>query len=227
MTYLRFVCLFALTLSAAFAAFAQSPALQKGVSVKMAVTNHATPVPEADAEDAFIVAVTADGTTYLGVSPTTVAELAEKVRSTPFKRGQGIYIKADARARWAFVRQVLAATQNPGIAPQILLTGQSESPRPGTLASPMGLEVTVGQAAASGSIATVVELRNSADQQPSPTVNGDAVDWSALESTLRRHFEKGDDKLILLKADERLPYAQVAQVIDMCRGAGAKVVVSD
>jgi len=37
-------------------AAAQSPALQKGVSVKLAVSTNATPMPDADNENAFIVA---------------------------------------------------------------------------------------------------------------------------------------------------------------------------
>jgi biopolymer transport protein ExbD len=68
-------------------------------------------------------------------------------------------------------------------------------------------------------------LLNSEQQKPLLTVNGDEISWSALEGTLRQHFQKGDEKVILLKADERLPFGQVVQVIDTCRATGAKVVV--
>jgi len=50
------------------AVFAQSGAnvpLQRGVSVQLAVTTNAVAVPNADRQDALIVALTADGTTYL------------------------------------------------------------------------------------------------------------------------------------------------------------------
>ena len=38
-------------------ACAQSPALQKGVSVQMAATSNATPMPAADNDDAWIVTI--------------------------------------------------------------------------------------------------------------------------------------------------------------------------
>jgi hypothetical protein len=112
--------------------------------------------------------------------------------------------------------------------PQVLLTGQSgqsESPQPGTMVSPKGLDVMVGPLP-SGSVATVLELRNSGQQPPLLTINGDETSWPALESTLRQHFQKGDEKVILLKADGRLPFADVARAIDACHSAEAKVVLA-
>jgi hypothetical protein len=50
------------------AVFAQSGAnvpLQRGVSVQLAVTTNAVAVPNADRQDALVVALTADDTTYL------------------------------------------------------------------------------------------------------------------------------------------------------------------
>jgi biopolymer transport protein ExbD len=90
---------------------------------------------------------------------------------------------------------------------------------------PNGLEVLVGPALPAGTVATVVQLLNSGQQRPSLSVNGDEISRSALEGTLTLHFKKGDEKVVLLKADERLPFEQVVQVIDMCRATGAKVVV--
>ena len=220
------VCLVISLLAAGVPAIAaQTPAMRKGVSVELAATGHASPMPDADSENAFVVAVTANGSVYLGASPTTVSELAEKARSTPFQRGQKLYIKADARTQWGTVLQVLHATRSDGIAPQVLLTGQSEASAPGMIVPPKGLDVMVGAASPAGSVATVIQVLDSGRQPPLLTVNDDEVSWSALESTLQRQFEKGDDKVILLKADASLPYARVAHVIDVCRGAEAKVVL--
>ena len=50
------------------AVFEQSGAnvpLQRGVSVQLAVTTNAVAVPNADRQDALVVALTADDTTYL------------------------------------------------------------------------------------------------------------------------------------------------------------------
>jgi len=49
----------------------QTPALRRGVSVQEAVTQHATTMPEADEDDAWVVAVTADGKLYFGADPVT------------------------------------------------------------------------------------------------------------------------------------------------------------
>jgi len=90
---------------------------------------------------------------------------------------------------------------------------------------PNGLEVLVGPSLPAGTVATVVQLLNSGQHRPLLKVNGDEISWSALEGTLRQHFQKGDEKVILLKADEQLPFGQVVQVIDMCRATQAKVVL--
>ena len=71
-----------------------------------------------------------------------------------------------------------------------------------------------------------MQLLNSGQALPLLRVNDDEISQSALESTLRQHFQKGDDKVILLKADTRLPFGQVVQVIDACRAAGATVVIA-
>jgi biopolymer transport protein ExbD len=76
-----------------------------------------------------------------------------------------------------------------------------------------------------GGVGTVVELLSSGQQRPSLKVNGDEISWSALEHTLRLHFQKGDEKVVLLKADEQLPFGQVVQVIDTCHATGAQVTV--
>ena len=91
---------------------------------------------------------------------------------------------------------------------------------------PNGLEVLAGPSLPAGTIATVVQLLSSGQPRPLLRVNGDEISWSALEGTLRRHFQKGDEKVILLKADEHLPFAQVVQVIDTCRATGAKIVLA-
>jgi biopolymer transport protein ExbD len=226
MKYVIEVCLVAFMLVGSGApSNAQSPALQKGVSVKLAATANASVMPDADNQDAFIVAVTENGSTFLGADPVSSATLREKVRSTPFKRGQNLYLKADARTPYATVLQVLQATYTGGMIPQVLLTTPSETPQPGTMLSPRGLDVMVGSLPSS-SVATVVQLRNSGQQPPLLTINGDEISWSALGSTLRQHFRKGAEKVILLKADGHLPFADVASAIDACRAAEAKVVLA-
>jgi biopolymer transport protein ExbD len=108
MSYLRFVCLLASTLTtgAVLIAVAQSPALRRGISVQLAVTNNAAPMPDADDEDAWIVTVAADGSLYFGTDPVTRAGLMDVMVRTPRNREQKLYIKADDRAPYADVEYV-------------------------------------------------------------------------------------------------------------------------
>jgi biopolymer transport protein ExbD len=228
MKYVLEVCLIAFTAaSTAPPTAAQSPALQKGVSVELAPTHNALPMLDADSEDAFVVAVTAKGSVYLGADLISVPELAERVRSTPLRRGQAIYIKADGRSPYGTVLPVLQATHNPGIAPQVLLTGQSESTPAGSIVSPKGLDVSVGSTLPVGTVATVVQLLPSGQERPLLKINDEQVSWAALASTLLRHFQKGDDKIVLLRTDLRLPFGDIVHAIDSCRAAGARVYLAD
>jgi biopolymer transport protein ExbD len=228
MKYAIAVCLMALT-SGIFAPSiaAQAAAMQPGISVELVPTHNASPRPEADSDDAFIVAVTAKGSVYLGVNSITLAELTEKTRSTPFRRGHALYIKADARTPYATVLEVLEATRTGGLIPQVLLTGQSASKASDTTTPPQGLDVSLGSAFPAGTVATVVQLLPSVEERALVQINHDQISWSELASTLQRHFQKGDDKLVLLRADVRLPFSDIVHAIDSCRAAGAKVYLAE
>jgi NDP-sugar pyrophosphorylase family protein len=113
-----------------------------------------------------------------------------------------------------------------GFAAPVLLTSQSQPSAPGNIVPPNGLEVLVDPALPAGSVATVVQLLNSGQQGPNLRINGDDISWSALESTLRQHFQKGDEKMVLLKTDGQLPFGHIAQVIDTIHSLGAKVLIS-
>lgn len=202
-----------------------SPALQRGISVQMPITGNALPMPEADNPDAWIVTVTADGNLDFGIDPVSPEALLEEMKSRPRNREQKLYIKADARAPYADVEEVLAAAHVDLFESSVLLTSQKDSSAPGTMVSPKGLEVLLGPSSTAGKVATVVQVLNSGQHMPSLKINGDQIPWPALQSTLRQHFEKGDDRLILIKADGQLPFADIVRVIDACQSAGAKVVL--
>jgi biopolymer transport protein ExbD len=222
------VCLVtvALATNLAPASHAQSPALQKGISVQMPPTSNAVAMPEADNEDAWIVTVTADDSVYFGTDLVTPAGLADTMKSRPRNREQKLYVKADARTAFANVERVLEEGRSVFFETAVLLTTQAESPATGNTVSPKGLEVAVGRALGTGTVTTVVQLLNSGQQRAALTINGDEISWSALESTLRRHFQKGDEKAVLLKADGQTAFADVVHVIDVCHSTGAKVVLA-
>src|ERR1700730_14208002 len=76
-------------------------AMQKGISVELASTSSAAPVPDADKQDALIVTVTETGKLYFGIEPVTPDSVAERIKDRASHRT--LYIKADARAPYACV----------------------------------------------------------------------------------------------------------------------------
>jgi biopolymer transport protein ExbD len=183
-------------------------------------------MPAADNEDAWIVSVTADGTIYFGTDRVTPAGLEDAMKSRPRNREQKLYIKADARVPFANVEKVIESGRAVAFEAPVLLTSQPAPPASGTIVPPNGLEVLVRPALPAGTVATVVQLLNSGQQPPIVKINNEPFPWSALQSTLRQHFQKGDERVILLKPDGRLPFTDVVQAVDTCRATGAKVVLA-
>jgi len=225
MSYLRFVCLLASTLTtgAVLIAVAQSPALQRGISVQMAATNNAAPMPDADNQDAWIVTVAADGSLYFGTDPVTRAGLMDVMVRTPRNREQKLYIKADDRAPYADVEYVFKSARTAGFDAPVFLTAQPESATPGSIVSPKGLEVFA--AAPPNAESVVVQILAG---QPSPTlrVNDADASWAALQNTLRRLLTKQNAKVVVVKAAGSVLFGQVAYVIDAAHSTGAKVVLA-
>jgi biopolymer transport protein ExbD len=226
MNRLLSVSLIALTLTAGTSPklVAQSPALQKGVSVELARTSSATSMPDADNADASIISVTDNGTVYLGIDPITPAALANEMKGRLRDREQQLYIKADARTPYADVMRVLEAVRSAGVAGPTLLTAQQELPAPGSIVPPKGLEVNLDAPSSSGSI--MVQVLSSGQQPPTLRINRQTVSSEALQSTLTEAFQNRSDKLVLVNADGQLAFAQVVRVIDTCRSAGAKVILA-
>jgi biopolymer transport protein ExbD/biopolymer transport protein TolR len=131
---------------ALFAQQSGSPVpLRRGVSVQMAATRNAVAVPQADTQDALVVALTADGTTYLEGDPLPTAALAERVRSMLSTRtDRTLYIKADARLPYARLVEVIDAVQMSGVDGLTLLTAQRDAAEDGKkLVTSQGLQMRV------------------------------------------------------------------------------------
>jgi biopolymer transport protein ExbD len=223
------VCLVSLTMMTAMDApvAAQSPVLRAGVSVELAVASNAVPMPDADEQDSLVVAVTAGGRVYLGTTLVSPADLAEKVKGGLSGRtGKKLFIKGDSRTPYAGMAKVLDAVRMAGVAAPNLLTAQRESPEPGKLLTPKGLEVLVGPSLPSASESTVVQVLN-AGQRITLSINSERIFLDQLlTSPLRRPFQSGSQMTVVLRADEGLTYGDVVRVIDTCRAAGAKVFLA-
>src|ERR1051326_3371878 len=74
----------------------QAQQLQKGISVQMAPTRGAAPMPAADNLDAWVVTITADGSFYFGADPMTADEMTDWMKSHPPHREPTLYVKPEA-----------------------------------------------------------------------------------------------------------------------------------
>ena len=100
-----------------------TPMLQKGVSVDLAKTNNPMPMPDADKEDSLVVAVQKDGTIFFGADKVTPDQLSTKVRDKlSGKTDKRVFVKADARAKYGAVVEVVDNVRSAGVDTLGLLT---------------------------------------------------------------------------------------------------------
>jgi biopolymer transport protein ExbD/biopolymer transport protein TolR len=105
-----------------------TPMLQNKVSVEMAKVENATAMPDADKEDAIVVAITRDGGVFLGQNKTSIDELGVQVREKlADKPGKTIFVRADARAQYRAVEDAIDAVRTAGVEDVGLLTQKKES----------------------------------------------------------------------------------------------------
>jgi len=105
-----------------------TPMLQHGVSVDMAKVNSPTPMPDADKEDALLVAVMRDGQIFFGTDRVKADELTAKVKDRlANKTDKRVFIKADARAKYGAVVDVVDNVRSAGVDDVGLLTEQKQT----------------------------------------------------------------------------------------------------
>jgi biopolymer transport protein ExbD/biopolymer transport protein TolR len=105
-----------------------TPMLQKGASVDMAKVNNPTSMPDADKEDAILVVVMRDGQIYLGTDRIKVDDLTNKVKDRlADKPNKEIYIRADSRAKYGAVVDVVDNVRSAGVDDVGLLTEQKHA----------------------------------------------------------------------------------------------------
>jgi biopolymer transport protein ExbD/biopolymer transport protein TolR len=105
-----------------------TPMLQNKVQVDMARVDNPTNMPDADKEDAIVVAITRDGGVFLGQNKVAVTELGGLVREKlSDKPGKTIYVRADARAQFRAVEDAIDAVRTAGVDDVGLLTNKREA----------------------------------------------------------------------------------------------------
>jgi biopolymer transport protein TolR len=93
-----------------------TPMLQNKVAIDMAKVNNPVSMPDADKDDAIVVAITRDGDVFLGQNKVATDELGALVRDKlSDKPGKTIFIRADARAQYLAVENAIDAVRTSGV----------------------------------------------------------------------------------------------------------------
>src|SRR5580704_8484961 len=105
-----------------------TPMLQKGVSVDLAKVNNPESMPDADKEDALIVAIMRDGKVYFGRDQISPDQLTDKIKDRLASRtDKRVFVRADARAKFGSVVEVVDNVRAAGVDDLGLLTDQKKN----------------------------------------------------------------------------------------------------
>ena len=119
-----------------------TPLLSKGVAVDMAKARNTTTMADADKEDAVMVAITRDGKAFLspGSVLTAPEQLGEKVKDLlTNKPSKAVFVKADGRAKYQVVEDIVDNLRTGGVDQVNLLTEQlQDKNKPAAGTAPAG-----------------------------------------------------------------------------------------
>jgi biopolymer transport protein TolR len=105
-----------------------TPMLQNKVVIDMAAVVNPVAMPDADKEDAIVVAITKSGDVFLGQNKTSLdvlgSQVREKMADSPGTKT--IFIRADARAEYLQVENAIDAVRTAGVDDVGLLTQKRE-----------------------------------------------------------------------------------------------------
>jgi biopolymer transport protein ExbD/biopolymer transport protein TolR len=106
-----------------------TPMLTKGITVDLVRTKNPVAMADADKDDAILVAVSRDGKIYIGSTPVASNDaLVTKVKDMLTNKIQKIaYLKADSRARYEKVVEVVDTVRSAGVDTMGLLTESSDN----------------------------------------------------------------------------------------------------
>jgi biopolymer transport protein TolR len=111
-----------------------TPMLQKTVSVNLAKANNPIEMQDADKENALVVAITQDGGIYFDTQRVKdPSDLTQRIKDSIANRvNKEVFVKADARARYKNVVDVVDNVRSAGVDLLGLLTEQRRNQPPGT-----------------------------------------------------------------------------------------------
>jgi len=104
-----------------------TPMLQNKVQIDMAQVVNPQSMPDADKDDAIVVAVTRDGRIFLGQNLVDPSQLGSQIREKlADKTDKTIYVRADARAQYKAVEDAIDDVRTAGVEEVGLLTQKKE-----------------------------------------------------------------------------------------------------
>jgi len=104
-----------------------TPMLQNKVQIDMAQVVNPESMPDADKDDAIVVAVTRDGRVFLGQNLIDPSQLGSQIRDKlADKTDKTIYVRADARAQYKAVEDAIDDVRTAGVEEVGLLTQKRE-----------------------------------------------------------------------------------------------------
>ena len=104
-----------------------TPMVQNKVAVELPKTVTPEVMPDADKEDAIVVAVTRDGHTYLGAEQIDLGDIGPKITDRlANKTSKEVYLRADGRAPYGKVMDAIDAIRTAGVEQLGLLTDKKQ-----------------------------------------------------------------------------------------------------
>ena len=108
-----------------------TPLIRNGVPVDLAKVTNPIDMPNADKDDPVIVAISRDGSVFLGNQRTEVDDVSSQVRDRISGRlDKSVFIKSDARAKYGDVVRVVDKVRSSGVDSVGLLTDKIETRTP-------------------------------------------------------------------------------------------------
>jgi|HubBroStandDraft_6_1064221.scaffolds.fasta_scaffold21064_5 biopolymer transport protein ExbD/biopolymer transport protein TolR len=105
-----------------------TPMLQKTHQVDLAPVNNPRDMKEADRDDAIVVAVTRDGSLYMGNSKIKKEDITGQIKDQiANKLDKTVYVKSDARAKYGEVVAVVDEIRSAGVDQLGLLTEKTQA----------------------------------------------------------------------------------------------------
>jgi len=100
-----------------------TPMLTPGPRVELARSRHPISMPDANKDDAILVAINRDGQVFLGNEKILASELTTRIRERIASRDdRTVFVKADARSHYRAVAEVVDDVRSAGVGEVALLT---------------------------------------------------------------------------------------------------------